>query len=563
MEERRVSSNDEHTIAEEAEKPQPQVVTAPPTAPADESLVLTGSRLAVVFTALLFSVLLIALDQTILATALPRIASDFDSFALQGWVATAFVLAQTIFLLFYGQLMRIFPAKYILLSTITLFEAGSLLCALAPNVGALIAGRTVTGFGAAGMFVAVLQIMAQSTRLEDRPRLFSLFGVVFGISSIIGPLIGGAFTDHVTWRWCFYLNLPFGGVTLVVVTLLLKAAPPLGADSVQRTWGYMGRQVLRLDYVGATLVAGAVTSFILALQWGGNTKPWNSAAVIVCLVLGPVIGVITILWEIWLGVERAMVPTTIFKSKSIYAIIFYSILSRFAMLIYTYYIPIYYQAARHRTATQSGIDLLPLMLGTIITMIATGQLVTRWGYYYPFLLVGPVFLAIGSGLLYTLSPSTSGAKVIGFQILAGVGLGLSAQNTLLAMQVEFRSKGEAKLLGQASSMASFGQFLGGTLGLGVAEPVFASELTKFLAKYAPDAPAAVVKESPTAIYSALSEAQIPGVVHAYVASLRIVFVLGVPVAALCLLSAFFIENIKIPKEEAKPKGGDVEKVEGA
>ncbi|KAJ7052196.1 ABC transporter [Mycena amicta] len=540
-------SSDNNTIAD---KPAP----APE---ADADTILTGRKLAVVFVAMLLSVLLVALDQTILATALPRIASDFNSFTLQGWVATSFVLAQTVFLLFYGQILRIFPAKWTMIFAIILFEVGSLVCALAQNVDALIAGRTVSGIGAAGIFVSMLQIISQVTRLEDRPRLFGLFGAVFGLSSIIGPLIGGAFTDHVTWRWCFYINLPFGGISVVVVSLLLKAAPPLGSDPTQRTWRHLRQQVYRLDYLGATLVAAFVTCLVLALQWGGNTKPWNAPAVIVCFVLFGVFLAAAIAWEIWLG-ERAMVPTAIFKSRSVYAIIGYAFLTRFSLLLFSYYIPIFYQAARHHSATKSGIDLLPFMLGTVLTVISSGQIVGRTGRYWYFLVVAPVFLAVGSGLLYTISSSTSSAKIVGFQILAGIGTGMGMQNSLLAIQVEFKSKSEARLLGQATSMASFGQFLGGTIGLGVAEPVFASELTKFLAKYAPEAPAEVVRQSPTAIYTALPAEMIPGVVRSYTEALRIVFVVGVPVAGLALIASMFIKNLKIERgvPAAKPVEGE-------
>ncbi|KAJ7646955.1 ABC transporter [Roridomyces roridus] len=520
--------------------------------------VLTGRRLAVVFIAMMLSILLVALDQTILATALPRIASDFDAFSLQGWVSSAYILSQTVFILLYGQSLRLFAAKYLMLSSIAIFEVGSLVCGVSKNVDQLIAGRTVTGVGAAGIYVTMFQIISQVTRLEDRPRLFGFFGAVFGLSSVIGPLIGGAFTDHVTWRWCFLINLPVGGVSLVAVTFLLKAQTPLGADPAKRRPRDILDQFLRMDFFGGLLVAGFVTSLMLALQWGGNTKSWGNYAVIVSFVFAGVLLVALVFWEIFMK-ERAMVPTAIFHGRSLRdhrLRIPHPLLPAPLLLLP----PHLYQAVRHRSATSSGVNLLPFVLGLVFGAIFSDQLVGRTGYYFPFLVLAPIFLGIGSGLCYTITPNISNAHIIGYQILAGIGTGLGMQNSLIAMQAEMRH--DSKLLGQATSMASFAQFLGGTLGLGVAEPVFSSELSKYLKQYAPEAPASIVKESPTAIYTDLPAEMIPGVVLSYSKALRIVFVIGVPVAGIALISSVLIKNIRItPKAKGDEEEVKVEKAE--
>ncbi|KAJ7041891.1 major facilitator superfamily domain-containing protein [Mycena alexandri] len=515
--------------------------TGPPET--EPSTVLSGKKLAVVFIALMLSLFLVMLDQTILATALPQIASDFDAFTLQGWVATSY-MAQSVFLLFYGQVLRIFPAKWVLVCAIATFEIGSLLCGVSQNIGQLIAGRVVAGVGAAGIMVSMMQVITQATRLEDRPKFYGAFGALFAISSVVGPPIGGAFSDNVTWRWCFWINLPLGGVSICGVSLLLKAAPPLGSDPTRRSARDRFHQALRLDFVGAALAAGALISLILALQWGGNTKSWGNKGVIISFVFSAILTLVFIGWSRYLG-DRAMMPTTIFKSRSIHAILIFCFLNRFSMFIFTYYIPLFYQAARAHSATKSGVDFLPFMIGVVITAAFAGGIVAKTGYYWPVLLVAPCFLATGSGLFYTINDNTSSATLVGFQILAAVGLGMGFQNAALALQVEFND--DKKLLAQAIAMGAFAQQLGGTVGLGVAEPIFASELAKNLRKFAPDAPALIVEQTPTAIYSAIPKEMIPGVVLSYNDAIRTLFLAGVPIACMGLIAVLFIKNIRIKK----------------
>ncbi|KAJ7495424.1 ABC transporter [Mycena latifolia] len=518
-----------------------------PSTVVDDSGLLTGSRLVIVFCAMLLSSLLHALDQTILSTALPRIASDFDAFSLQGWVSDSYILANTVFLLVHGKLLRIFAAKWVLVSGIALFEIGSLVCGLSQNVEQLIAGRVVSGIGAAAIFVSMIQVISQATRIEQRPRLFGMFGAVFGLASVLGPLMGGAFTDK---RWCFFINLPIGGLSLAVVLVALPVTPPLGSDPTTRTPRAILHQVLHIDVLGIILSMAAVTCLVLALQWGGNTKPWNDPGVISCFVVSAVTAIAFILWERHLGDGNG----------TSYGAVAFNFLTRFSLLLFSYasrfrtpYIPIFYQAAKRSSAISSGIHLLPFILGVALTSLTCGLMISKLGYYWHFLAAAPFFLGIGSGLLYSLETTTSDAKTAGFQILAGIGTGLGMQNAMVALQ--------RVLIAQVMSMASFAQFLGGTIGLAVAEPVFASQLAKYLLKYAPDAPAAIVREAPTAIYTELSPAMIPGVVRAYTESLKIVFLVGVPVAVLALVSAVFIENLKIGGKESTAEGELEEKSE--
>ncbi|GAA6063261.1 hypothetical protein JCM10212_004995 [Sporobolomyces blumeae] len=519
----------------------------------DMTYILTGKKLAVVFTAMLLSMLLVALDQTILATALPRIASDFNSFDKQGWVSSAFIMTQSACILMFGPFLRIYPAKWCLLSSIVVFEVGSAVCGGAHNVDTLIVGRAVSGVGAAGIFVSILSIIAQVTLLEKRPALFGLFGLVFGAASIAGPLIGGALTDHATWRWCFLINIPVGAVSCLGVIFLLKAAPPLGCDPNKRTTRDLLAQTLRIDWIGGLLVLGSIVSLVLALQWGGNQKPWNDGAVIACFVVAGVAVIVLVFWQRHLQ-DRALVPPAIFKSVSVYAIAVNCFVQRCSMLLLIYYIPIYYQAAKNHSATKSGIDILALMLSMIFSVVLSGRLVQRFGRYWPFLALGPIPGAIGGGLLYTISPTTSNAKVIGYQILCGVGLGTTLQNGLFAMQSEFRAT--PKLVAQSTGVASFSQFLGGTIALAIGQASLSTELTKNFAKFAPDAPLQVIKESPLKIWDLAPDVR-QGAIQAYVKSLDMTFVITVAFFGVSLLSAMFIKNLDIrPPKKAASKDAE-------
>ncbi|KAB5591533.1 Major facilitator (MFS1) transporter-like protein [Ceratobasidium theobromae] len=500
----------------------------------DDSRYLTGSRLFLPFVGMLMSILLVALDQTIVATALPVIASKFNAFNQVTWIATGYFLTQGGLMLTYGQLLSIASTKWVYLTAVILFEIGSLFCAVAPNMEFLIFGRAVAGAGGAGIFVAVLSIIAQVTRLEQRPVLFGSFGAVFALSSVVGPLLGGAFTDHVSWRWCFYINLPFGAITVWTIIFLIPKRDALagaqyqGKTTVQK-W-------LSLDWFGSALALATITSLLLPLQWGGNERAWDDRVVIA------------------LRGDRAVLRTAMFRRRTQVGTCIESFFISLALLIGTYYLPAFFQVTKGHSATRSGIDILPYMLSVVFSAAGSGGTINFTGRYWPFLLCSPLLISVGSGLLYTLDGNSGTGKEIGYQIIYGIGVGGALQNTVIAIQAEYAK--EEELIPQGTSLVTFTQLVGGIIGIAIAGTILANELTKYLALYAPDLPhdiGTVVRRNVAAIFELPPEQQGP-VIHAYLKALNRVFLIGVPAGGLASLSALLVKNYNLKTRGLKLGG---------
>ncbi|TNY23706.1 major facilitator superfamily domain-containing protein [Rhodotorula diobovata] len=523
-----------------------------------DSKYLTGSKLALVFVGMLLSVLLIALDQTILAPAIPVIASKFNALDQIGWIVSAYFLTQTAFLLMYGQILTLADRKWTYLAAIAIFELGSLICAVANSVEVLIFGRAFAGVGAAGIFVSVLSIIAEVTRLEDRPKLLGLFGAVFGVSSVVGPLLGGAFTDHVSWRWCFYINLPVGAITIAAIIFILGPQPPPPMQENVAIWTerkfarYTGGRwcppraslafrTFALDWVGTILMLGIITCLVLALQWGGVKYAWSDGPVIASFVVFAVLIPVFVAFEWKLAGPSRIFPLEYFKGRTQIGATLAAFFTMFVLLVATYYLPTFFQATRFHSATKSGIDILPFMLGVVFASGIAGGLISKIGYYWPFLLFGPVFSCIGSGLLYTVDENTPSANLIGYQILLGVGVGCVLQNTLIAVQADCKDETEVP---QRTAIVTFGQLVGGTVGIAIASSIFGTRLGSSLREFAPEAPFDLVRNSVEAIPTLPAELQ-PGVVHAYVLALQDVFIIGVAAGGCTSLCALMIRNLNI------------------
>ncbi|KAF7356528.1 MFS general substrate transporter [Mycena venus] len=500
-----------------------------------EERYLKGFRLFQVYSGFLITVLLITLDQTIVATALPQIVSHFNALNDVTWPVTAYFLTQGGLILFVGQVLKLFPKKTVYLSSTALFEIGSLICALANSMPLFIVGRAIAGCGAAGIQMSVATLTPEITPLEKRPVLYATFGGVLGLSAVLGPLLGGTFTDKVSWRWCFWINLPCGAVGAAVVFFLLKIHPQ---DETQSKHKWM-----HLDWAGAVLMLGSFASFLLPLQWGGNVKAWNNPTVIALFAVSAALLLIFLVWERRLSF-KAMVPLRLLARRTQVGGAVAGFLGYLAMLLVTYYLPLWYQA-RGQTAIQSGLSILPYLISLVVAAGVAGAIVTKFGNYWWFLFLCPITTAVAGGLLFTLRAETPTAHLIGFQILYGIGIGATFQNVLLAVQVDFAD--DEDMIPQATAFVSFTQILGGIVGIAVAGSIFANRFRHYLDIFAsdlpPDARAAVLQ---TVTVIKLLPLELKNqVVEAYARGLGPIFLLSVVAAILSSLSTLLIANVNI------------------
>lgn len=332
------------------------------------------------------------------------------------------------FQLVFGKIYTFYSLKWTFLCAIGIFELGSLICGIAPTSEALIIGRAIAGLGCAGIFSGALIIIAHSVPLRKRPIYTGLIGAMYGIASVAGQLMGGAFTDHATWRWCFYINLPIGAVAVVVMILFFTPPHRAKADKLSGMDKFK-----EFDLVGIAVLLPGIVSLLLALQWGGSKHKWGSPTIIGLLVCAFVLLAAFAVVQFWRG-DKATIPPRIIKQRSIASgsIVAFAVGSAFMLLVF--YLPIWFQAIKGVSATQSGIRNLPLILGVTIFSIAGGVGVTILGYYTPFMIIGSAVAAIGVGLLTSFEVDTGSAMWIGYQAICGAGIGLVMQQPMIAAQ---------------------------------------------------------------------------------------------------------------------------------
>ncbi|KAJ5397645.1 hypothetical protein N7509_005758 [Penicillium cosmopolitanum] len=506
------------------------------------------SKVIIVILALYLAIFLVALDQTIIGVAIPKITDQFKSISDIAWYGSAYFLTSTALQPSYGRIYKTFSVKWGFLIAVLIFEIGSLICAVAPSSTVLIVGRAIAGIGVAGIFSGALVIISFTVPLPKRPLVFGAFGMVWGIASIAGPLLGGAFTDGITWRWCFYINLPIGGLSIAVIVFILKV-PKKSDLSGTSVW----ERIKQLDLIGASLLIPAIICLLLALQWGGNKYPWNNSKIIGLFVGFGLMVILFAASQIYLG-EKATLPPHILKKRTVLAASLFALFFGGSFFLLVYYVPIYFQSVKGSSAMKSGIQLLPLMLATVVSSVTFGGLITAAGYYTPFLIGSTAIAAIGTGLITLFDVDMPTGKWIGYQIVAGAGVGAGFQVPMTAVQTVLSP--EDIPVGTAAVM--FFQTLGGALFIAVGQSVFQNGLIDGITKYTTGVnPMAIVGAGATEMRKVLGELekldQIDGVIEAYMSGLRDSYRVALALMVVAFVSSLFLEWKSVKKAGGENK----------
>jgi len=488
---------------------------------------LTHRQILVVFSGLMLGMFLAALDQTIVSTALPTIVGDLGGLNHLSWVVTAYLLTSTASTPLYGKISDLYGRKIMFQSAIVIFLIGSVLSGLAQNMGQLIGFRAVQGMGAGGLMAMAMAIIGDIVSPRERGRYQGYTGAVFAVSSIGGPLIGGFFVDHLSWRWVFYINVPIGILALVVTSSVLRLP--------------FIRRPHAIDYLGSALLVAAVSCLLLVTVWGGSEYAWGSTTIISLAIAGVVLVGLFLAQE-----HRAaepVLPLRLFRNP-IFSVAngvgFIIGMSMFGVIIF---VPLFLQVVNGASPTRSGLLMTPMMVGMIIGSVGSGRLITQLGRYKIFPVTGTAIMAFGLFLLSRFDTDTSRLKQSLAMAVVGLGLGLVMQVLVLVVQ----NAVESRDMGVATSASSFFRSMGGAFGVAVFGSVFNNRLTAHLTEMVlvgPPVDPEVLQSGPQVLRALPPETRDP-VIGAYAQALHDTFLLGVPFAVLAFIVVLFLREVPL------------------
>ncbi len=509
---------------------------------------LTHRQILLIFSGLMLGMFLAALDQTIVATALPTIVNDLHGLNHISWVVTAYLLTSTVSTPLYGKLSDQLGRKGIFQFAIVVFLAGSVLSGLSQNMAELIAFRGIQGLGAGGLMAMAFTIIADVVSPRERGRYQGYFGAVFALASIAGPLLGGVFTEQLSWRWIFYVNVPIGIVALVVTSVVLKLP--------------FRRQAHDIDYFGAVLLILGISATLLVTVWGGTQYAWSSPVILSLSAAAAVLVAAFIVWEH--HASEPILPPSLFRIGVFRVSSSVSFLLAMVMFGAIIYLPLYLQLVDGVSPTISGLLLVPLMLGLLATSVVSGQVVSRTGRYKVFPIVGSLLMVLGMYLLSNLGLHTSHLVMSGYVIVLGAGMGMTMQIMVLATQ----NAVEGRLIGTATAAVTFFRSLGGAFGTSLFGAIFIAGLTHWIPILLPGAAGRNLhvnqsfSMSPAQLH-AFPPAIQHGILDSFVRSLHTVFLVGVPLAAVTFVLTLFLKEIRLrtdsglerPSEDLALAGG--------